>query len=74
MTSRILKSILTVAMVVLLASLLIITGVLYQYFENIQKAQLRDELSLAAKATESLGKEYLISVDSTRYRLTWIDG
>ena len=73
MTSRILKSILSVATVVLLSSLLVITGVLYQYFGNIQKAQLRDELSLVAKATESLGKEYLTSVDSTRYRLTWID-
>ena len=73
MTTKILKSILTVATVVLLSSLLVITGVLYQYFGNVQKAQLRDELSLAAKATESLGKDYLTSVDSSRYRLTWID-
>lgn len=73
MTSKILKSILSVAMVVLLASLLVITGVLYQYFENVQKAQLQDELRLAAKATEQLGQEYLKSLDSTRYRLTWID-
>ena len=73
MTSRILKSILSVATLVLLSSLLLITGVLYQYFGNLQKAQLREELSLAAKATESLGKEYLASVDLRRYRLTWID-
>ena len=64
MTSKILKSILTVATVVLTASLLVITGVLYQYFGNIQKAQLKDELNLVAKATEQLGKEYLISLDS----------
>ena len=73
MTSRILKSILSVATLVLISSLLLITGVLYQYFGNLQKAQLREELSLAAKATESLGKEYLASVDLRRYRLTWID-
>ena len=73
MTSKILKSILTVATVVLTASLLVITGVLYQYFGNIQKAQLKDELNLVAKATEQLGKEYLISLDSKRYRITWID-
>ena len=73
MTSKILKSILTVATVVLLASLLIITGVLYQYFGNIQKSQLKDELNLAAKATEQLGESYLNSLDSKQYRMTWID-
>ena len=73
MTTKILKSILTVATVVLLSSLLVITGVLYQYFGNVQKAQLRDELSLAAKATEQLGQEYLKTLESNRYRLTWID-
>ena len=73
MTSKILKSILTVASIVLLASLLIITGVLYQYFGNIQKSQLKDELNLAAKATEQLGEAYLNSLDSKQYRMTWID-
>ena len=72
MTNKILKSILTVATVVLTASLLVITGVLYQYFGNIQKAQLKDELNLAAKATEKLGEEYLVSLDSKQYRMTWI--
>ena len=72
MTSKIFKSILSVAMAVLLASLTIITGVLYQYFGNIQQAQLKDELSLAASATEQLGQEYLQNTDSDRYRLTWV--
>ena len=39
MTSKIFKSIFSVAMGVLLASLTIITGVLYQYFGNIQETQ-----------------------------------
>ena len=72
MTSKIFKSILSVAMVVLLASLTVITGVLYQYFGNLQGSQLKDELSLAANATEKLGQEYLEDTDSDRYRLTWI--
>ena len=55
MTSKIFKSILSVALAVLMASLIIITGVLYQYFGTTQEAQLRDELSLAAEATEQLG-------------------
>lgn len=73
MTNKILKSILYVAVAVLLASLLIITGVLYQYFGNVQQAQLKDELSLAAAGTEQLGIRYLDKLDSDRYRLTWID-
>lgn len=73
MTNKILKSILYVAVAVLLASLLIITGVLYQYFGNVQQAQLKDELGLAAAGTEQLGIRYLDKLDSDRYRLTWID-
>ena len=72
MTSKILKSILSVAIIVLMASLVTVTGVLYGYFGNVQQTQLKDELSLAAAATEELGKEYLSELDSHRYRLTWV--
>ena len=72
MTSKIFKSILSVAIAVLMASLIIITGVLYRYFGNVQEAQLKDELSLAADATEQLGEQYLEGLDSDRYRLTWV--
>ena len=72
MTSKILKSILSVAVAVLLATFLVITGVLYQYFGDIQQAQLKDELSLAAEATQQLGESYLENLDSDRYRLTWV--
>ena len=72
MTSRIFKSILSAAIVVLVASLIIITGVLYQYFGNVQEEQLKDELSLAASAVTQLGENYLEGLDSDRYRLTWV--
>ena len=72
MTSKIFKSILSVAIAVLMASLIIITGVLYRYFGNVQEAQLKDELSLAADATKQLGEQYLEGLDSDRYRLTWV--
>ena len=74
MTNKIFKSILTVAIAVLLASLVIIMGALYPYFGGVQESQLRDELSLAAEATEQLGERYLNNVDSNRYRLTWVSG
>ena len=73
MTSKIFKSILTVAIAVLLSSLVIIIGALYPYFGNVQESQLKDELSLAADATEQLGESYLQGLDYDRYRLTWVD-
>ena len=73
MTSKIFKSILSVAVAVLLASFVIIIGVLYPYFGDVQETQLKDELSLAASATEQLGESYLEGLDYTRYRLTWVD-
>ena len=72
MTNKILKAILSVAISVLMASFVLITGVLYQYFGNVQRSQLKDELSLAARATEQAGEAYLASTDTDRCRLTWI--
>ena len=72
MTSKIFKSIIAVAAVVLMTGFVIITGVLYQYFGTVQEAQLKDELSLAVNATEQMGIDYLRNLDSERYRLTWI--
>lgn len=72
MTGKILQAILSVAVAVLIASLIVITGVLYQYFGNMQEAQLKDELRFAAGATEQLGESYLKSLNSDRYRLTWV--
>ena len=73
MTSKIFQSILSVAIAVLMASLIIIIGVLYPYFGGVQESQLKDELSLAAEATQQLGEDYLKSLDSDRYRLTWVN-
>ena len=72
MANKIFKSILGVAVSVLAACLLIVTGVLYQYFGSLQESQLKDELSLAASATEQLGESYLENLDSDHYRLTWV--
>ena len=72
MTSKIFNSILSVAVAVLMASLIIIIGVLYPYFGGVQESQLKDELSLAAEATQQLGEKYLENLDSDRYRLTWV--
>ena len=72
MTKKIFQSILLVAGCVLLASLLIIMGFLYDYFGGVEENQLRDELNLAAAAVEDGGTDYLSQLTADRYRLTWI--
>jgi len=72
MTKKIFQSILLVAGGVLLASLLIIMGFLYDYFGGVEENQLRDELNLAAAAVEDGGTDYLSRLTADRCRLTWI--
>ena len=72
MTSKIFRSIFTTSLVVLLATLVIITSFLYNYFTNIQINQLKDELSIASVGTEQSGEEYLEALKSDNYRLTWV--
>ena len=73
MTGKIFRSILLVAAAVLVASLGIIMGCLYEYFGSVQEYQMKDELNLAAIAVESEGESFLAQLHSDRYRLTWVD-
>ena len=73
MTKKIFQSIIIVAATVLLASLTIILGVFYEYFGNIQKGQLTDELNQASVSVIKDGVDYLEQLQSDHYRLTWID-
>ena len=72
MTSKIFRSTMLVALIVLTCALGIILGALYQYFDNLQIQQLKDELRLAALGTETGGMEFLKKVESDWFRLTWI--
>ncbi len=79
MTKKIFRSILLAAVSVLLASLVIIMGCLYDYYENVQEKQLRDELRLASYGVEAGGSSYLEQLASpyrfapiADFRLTWI--
>ena len=72
MTRKIFRSIVLVAGTVLLASLLLILGYLYDFFGGVQETQLKDELTLASAAVESTGGDYLAQLSSDRFRLTWI--
>ena len=76
MTKKIFKSILSVALVILLSSLVMIIGVLYDYFRGVQKNQLRTELAFAAEGVEVSGVSYLegLNDDSCRITLVGEDG
>jgi len=73
MTKKIFRSIFTVALVVLLASIGIATSFLYGYFNNAQVKQLKAELSLVANAVNEVGIEYFENFDSNVFRFTVID-
>ena len=72
MANKIFRSTLVVAVVVLLCSVGIIMGVLYNYFDGLQEVQLMDELHLAAVGTEQEGVAYLSKLSYDSFRLTWI--
>lgn len=72
MTKRIFRSIFAVAAVVLLASFVLITGVLYEYFSNKQMDQLNMQTHLAAQGVESAGADYFNDMDIDGCRITWI--
>jgi two-component system phosphate regulon sensor histidine kinase PhoR len=79
MTKKIFRSILLAAVSVLLTSLVIIMGCLYDYYKGVQEKQLRDELRLASYGVEAGGSRYLEQLASPyRFapiadcRLTWI--
>ncbi len=73
MTSKIFRSIFATSLVVLLATLAIITTFLYDYFTDIQINQIKDELSIASVGTERSGAEFLKELKSDNFRLTWVD-
>ena len=73
MTSKIFRSTVFVAVFVLLCSLGVVMGVLFNHFTGVQIRQLKDELSLAVTGTEQYGNAFLENVEADRFRITWID-
>lgn len=72
MTKKIFTSIIMVAGTILLASVVIIMGCLYNYFEGVRERGLKDELEFSMAAVEDSGVHYLEKIKSDRYRITWI--
>ncbi|MBO5254168.1 MAG: PAS domain S-box protein [Clostridia bacterium] len=73
MTKKIFRSVFTVALVVLLASIGIATSFIYDYFNDFQVKRLKAELSLVADTVNEVGVEYFENFDSTVFRFTVVD-
>ncbi len=75
MTKRIFQSIFIVALAVLVASLVFIMGMLYEYFFDQYKTQLKNEAIYVAQGIEMEGLTYLqeLQEHGTGNRITWID-
>ena len=70
MTKKIFRSILTVALIVLTASLFVTCSFLYDYFSKSQVSQLKEELSLVANNVNKLGVEYFDDFNSSVFFLS----
>ena len=58
MTKRIYKAICAAALGVFVVTMLLIMGVLYNYFSSVQQEQLRVETALAVQGAEQQGADY----------------
>ena len=72
MTKRIFQSICVVAVTVLLATLILIMGVLYDYFSRVQNEQLSDQADMAAKGMAGQGVDFFQGLDLDGCRISWI--
>lgn len=72
MTKRIFRSICFVALTVFLASIVLIMGVLYEYFSQVQQEQLKMQTNLAAQGVANEGISYFQDLHVSNYRITWI--
>ena len=73
MTKRIFRSILAVSLAVLLASLVLIVGVLHGYFQDRVAEELESLTEYIAHGVEETGAAYLSEDLPSSYRVTWVD-
>lgn len=72
MTARVFRSIMTVGLVVLLVCMVLIMGVLYQYYDSRLAAELQSKTAYIAAGLEQEGDGYLTRIGGSADRITWI--
>lgn len=72
MTKRIFRAVCAAALAVFVVTMLLILGVLYDYFTSVQQNQLKAETALASQGVTQSGVGYFEGLDTKEYRITWI--
>lgn len=72
MNKKIFQSSVAVALVVLLSSIILILGILFQYFENQLQNELESEANYIAYAVENQGMDYINNFSNSDKRITLI--
>ncbi len=73
MTSKIFRSTCIAAAFVFLATVLLVMGVIYDHFSNVQKEQLSEQAELIAIGVNEGKGGYLDKLEADGYRVTWIE-
>ena len=73
MTKKIFKSVLLVAVVMVLFCCTFILGILYRHFTTIEEEQLGAQLGFVVTGVENGGVDYLKSLTEKKYRITWVE-
>lgn len=74
MTNRIFKAVCAAALSVFVVTMLLIMGVLYQYFSSLQQKQLMAQTALAVQGVEGQGMTFFDGLEAEDLRITWIAG
>ncbi len=72
MNKKIFRSSVAVALVVLLSSIVLIMGILFQYFETQLQGELESEADYIAYAVENQGVDYINNFSNSNKRITLI--
>ncbi len=73
MTKRIFLSTITVVLLSLLLSLTLITGVLYEHFQDLRLDELEAAATFVSEGVNQKGIDYLENLDGNNYRITWVE-
>lgn len=73
MRKKIFRSFALIASLVFLACIVLIMGVLYTHFLNVQVGQMQAQADLASQGITRSGAEFTEGLKPEGYRLTWID-
>lgn len=73
MTKTIFRTTLSASLGIVLVTILMIMGFLYNYFNRIQREQLRTQTALASQGISFEGKDYFENLKTSNVRITWVD-